>query len=87
MDGTFKKYELMKTAGASPERVFLQAARDGIDPITRIRLIRAVFSLTLGKAKEVVVRVDGEAKSLDEHQANIATAIKNGVTSHPLAEK
>jgi hypothetical protein len=62
----------MRKSGASPEDVYRSAEQDGVDAITRIRLIRAVYSLSLGQAKEVVVRADGRASSLDEHQAKIA---------------
>ncbi|MGC8640260.1 MAG: hypothetical protein ACP5XB_10340 [Isosphaeraceae bacterium] len=40
----FTKYELMKAAGSSPENLYREAARSGVDPITRIRLIRIVRS-------------------------------------------
>jgi hypothetical protein len=68
----FSKYERMKDAGSSPEDVYREAARSGVDPITRIRMIRAVYSLSLGQAKEVWVRAEGVADSLDEYQGKIA---------------
>jgi hypothetical protein len=72
MSDDFSTYEKMKDAGASPEDVYREAVENGVDPITRIRLIRAVFSLSPGEAKEVVVRAQGEAESLDQHQGKIA---------------
>jgi hypothetical protein len=68
----FSKYEMMKDAGSSPEDVYREAGRRGVDPITRIRLIRAVYSLSLVQAKEVVVRAEEWAESLDRHQDKIA---------------
>lgn len=79
MNDDFSKYEAMKRSGSSAEEVFLEAVQDRIDPITRIRLIRAVFCLTPGQAKEVVVRAEGEAESLDSHQANIAKKLTDSL--------
>jgi hypothetical protein len=68
----FTKYEKMKAAGSSPEDLYREATRDGVDPITRIRLIRTVCALSPGQAKEVVVRVESQAASLDQYQGRIA---------------
>ena len=76
MADNFSEYERMRDAGSTAEQVYRAAVRDGIDSITRIRLIRAVFSLSLGQAKEVIVRADGQAESLDQHQERIANALK-----------
>jgi hypothetical protein len=75
MKDNFTKYESMKNSGLSPEDVYREAIRDGIDTITRIRLIRVVFSLTPAQAKELMVRSEGEAKSLDAYQGRIAQEI------------
>lgn len=64
----------MKNSGASPGQVFRQAVRDGLDPITRIRMVRAVFSLSLAQAKEVISQAE-EGTSLDEQQERIADTI------------
>ena len=74
MKDNFATYQSMKAAGIAPEQVYRQAVADGIDAITRIRLIRNVFSLSPREAKEVIVRADG-AQSLDEHQEKIAHMI------------
>ncbi len=71
----FSKYETMRDAGASAEDVYLEAARDGLDNITQIRLIRAVYSLSLGEAKDVFVRAEGLAGSRDEFQGMIADSL------------
>ena len=75
MKDDFSKYESLRDSGSSPEKVYQQAVKDGIDPITRIRLIRAVFALSPAQAKEVIVQAEGDAASLDQHQENIANAI------------
>ena len=72
MNDDFSNYEKLRDAGTSPEDVYREAARNGIDAINRIRLIRAVYSLSPKEAKEVWVRAEGEAESLDEYQGKIA---------------
>lgn len=72
MTDSFSKYEAMKQAGVVAEQVYLQAVRDNIDPITRIRLIRSVFSLSAREAKEVTIRAEGESESLDQFQEELA---------------
>jgi hypothetical protein len=66
MKDDFSKYEMMRDSGSSPEDVYREAVKDGIDPIGRIRLIRAVHALTPGQAKEIVLRAEGDAESLDQ---------------------
>jgi hypothetical protein len=71
----FSKFETMKNAGSSPEDVYREAVRTGVDAITRIRLIRTVYSFSLRQAKEVVVRAEGAAESLDHYQSKIAEGL------------
>jgi len=78
MHDDFSKYEAMRTAGLSAERVYQEAVRDGIDPITRIRLIRKVFTLSLGQAKDVILRAEGAAESSEQLQGKIAEMIQGG---------
>ena len=68
----FSKYDLLRATDCSAEQVFAEAERDGLDLIARIRMILAVFSLSPGQAKEVMLRADGIANSLDQHQQRIA---------------
>jgi hypothetical protein len=68
----FSTYVTLRTEGHSAEQVFARAERDGLDLITRIRMIRAVYGLSPGGAKEVMLRADGVANSLNEHQQRIA---------------
>ena len=85
MSDDYSKYETMKHSGSSPEDVYREASRDGIDPIGRIRLIAAVYSLSPGQAKEVVVRAEGEAESLDRHQDQIAEDLLSQGTTRPAS--
>jgi hypothetical protein len=71
----FSKYQSMRDSGSSPEDVYCEATRDGLDTITRIRLIRSVYSLSPTQAKEVWVRAEGLAESLDEHQGKFADTV------------
>lgn len=71
----FYPYVSMYLAGATPREVYLQAQADSLGDISCIRLLRAVFSLSLIEAKEIVVTASGRAKSLLEHQANLAPAL------------
>lgn len=72
MTDDFSKYIAMKDSGSSAEHVYVQATCDGLDAITKIRLIRAVFALSPGQAKEVALKADNIAQSLDEYQRKIA---------------
>jgi hypothetical protein len=72
MSDDFSKYEAMRNSGSTPEDVYQAAVRDGVDDIARIRLIRAVYSLSLKQAKELMGRAEGLAASLDQYQSQIA---------------
>ncbi|HET6878897.1 MAG TPA: hypothetical protein VFI31_02005 [Pirellulales bacterium] len=76
MPDDFTRYEAMQRSGACPEEIYRAASRNGLDDITRIRLIRVVCSLSLGEAKEVMLRAEGDASTLDEFQQGIAEAIE-----------
>jgi hypothetical protein len=72
----FAKYETMKSDGTSAVEVYRAALADGLDPITRIRLLRTVFGLSLAEAKEVTIVASESAKSLDDFQSGIAQQIE-----------
>lgn len=76
MTDNFSKYELRRDSASTAEQVYQETVHDGIDAITRIRLIRAIFSLSPREAKEVMVRAEGLAESLDQYQERIAKAIE-----------
>jgi hypothetical protein len=84
MSDDFSKYERMKEAGSAPEDVYREAVKSGVDPITRIRMIRAVYSLSPREAKEVWVRAEGEAESLHEYQGKIADELSKFDLDRPL---
>ena len=75
MRDDFSKYNSMRDSGVSSENVYREAAQDGLDTITRIRLIRSVYSLSPTQAKEVWVRAEGLADSLDEHQGKFVDTV------------
>ena len=77
MRDDFSRYEKMKETGSSPEEVYREAVKSRVDAITRIRLVRAVYSLSPGQAKEVIARAEGHAEALDQHQANIAENLEH----------
>lgn len=70
------KYTALRDARATPEAVYRQLEADEADPITRIRIIRQVFGLTLVEAKEIMVRAQGH-ESLDTYQSQFIPALKN----------
>jgi hypothetical protein len=78
MRDDFSKYQAMRDAGSAPEEVYGEAARDGLDTITLIRLVRVVYSRSLGEAKEVWVRAERLAESRTQHEEVIADAILLG---------
>jgi hypothetical protein len=76
MTDNFGKYELMRDSGSTAEQVYLAAVEDGFDAITRVRLVRAVFALSPRQAKEVIVRAERQAESLDQYQEKIAQSLE-----------
>jgi hypothetical protein len=49
----FTKYQAMSARGDSPRKIYQTAEADGLDPITRIRLVRKICGLSLAEAKQV----------------------------------
>ncbi len=74
-----KKYEQLKTTGASPEEVYRIAEADGLNSIQRIKLVKQLYSLGLKEAKQVSIVASGVASSLDEHQSNLADALQEAL--------
>lgn len=79
MRDDFSKYEGMRDRGADARNVYWAAKADGHDPITLIRLLRRVFSLSLTQAKEVEVIAEGWANSLEEHQERLIPALEQAL--------
>ncbi len=51
----FSHFELLKTQGYSPEQAYLEAEQQGLDFFAQIRMLRAVYHLSLPEAKEVMM--------------------------------
>jgi hypothetical protein len=75
----FQKYETMRDAGTSAKDTYVQARADELTTIECIRMLELVFRLSLVEAKEVMVIGDGLARSLEEYQAKVITALHNVV--------
>jgi len=69
---TTAKYQTMRDQGKKPEEVYIAAKTDGLGQIAAVKLIRALFDLTLSEAKEISIVADGLARSLSDHQQNLA---------------
>jgi hypothetical protein len=61
MGQDFRRYEAMRDAGADPQAVYQAAQHECLDGITLIRLLRAVFSLSLREAVDVRYAVEHAA--------------------------
>ncbi len=68
----------MQVKGASPQDVFLAAERQ-LDSVAAIRVVRAVFGLSLDAAKEVMIGARGGAASLAEHQEQLLPSLKQAL--------
>jgi hypothetical protein len=60
----------------SPQELFLQTLAATGDRIAAIRIIRELFGLDPGQAKEVMLQAEGTAKSIDGHQERIAVQLE-----------
>lgn len=72
----FEQYEALKRAGLSPATVYRAAHGAGMGDIDAIRMIRAVFGLSLREAKEAMIVGSGTAESLEAHEAAIARELE-----------
>lgn len=64
----FEKYELMRAQGTDAHGAYLLAKNDGLDQIVSIRMLRAVYGLTLDDAKKVCFKVDTGTEYDDENR-------------------
>lgn len=71
MTADYARYDEMRDAGASPEEVYSAAMVDGIDIQHILGLLRRVFALSLVEAKEVHIKAQGYANSLQEYQEQL----------------
>jgi len=72
----FPEFEQMRAEGASAIDVFRKAKAEGRDDIVCIRMVRAVFGLSLLEAKEVLIIASGIATSLHEHEERLARELE-----------
>jgi hypothetical protein len=72
-------YEQMRDSGVSSHDVYKQGQLHDLDRFALIRMLRSVFSLGLGQAKEVMLQADGIASSLSEHEERLLPALKTAL--------
>jgi hypothetical protein len=61
----------MREQGFSPQEVWRAGQADGLNWVELVSMIRIVCGLTLVQAKEVMLRAEGVAESLDEYQERV----------------
>ena len=71
----FPEYHQMRDSGCSAIEVYRSAKAKGMRDIPAIRMLREVFGLTLGEAKEVLIVGSGVAGTVEEHDTDLAAAI------------
>lgn len=71
----FARYETLRDNGKSPADVLERGRGDGLDQTTLIRMLRAVFDLTLIEAKQVLhggeIELTGEQAKLADNIGEI----------------
>lgn len=72
----FDQYEALKRDGSTPAEVYKDARRAGMGKIEAIRMLRAVFGLSLRGAKEAMIVGSGTAESLSAHEEAIARELE-----------
>jgi hypothetical protein len=82
-DDHFEIYNRMRREGTSANQAFLQAQKDGLDWSAQIRMLRAVYRLSLEEAKEVMVTADGSSDSLVEHQKTLLSPLEHLLRKEP----
>jgi hypothetical protein len=73
------RYRESVQAGAAAEEVLVNVLSDGVGEVNAIRLVRELFSLDIIRAKELLVRVQGDAKTLSEHQVTLLPALQKAL--------
>jgi hypothetical protein len=81
MTDELSRYESMRDAGADPKVVYRSAKADGLDQLTRIRLLLRVFDLSFAEAKEVGLIADGLAASLEQYQERFIEPLEEALES------
>ena len=86
------KYELLKSSGCDPRSVYLEARNDGHDLVARVRILRAVFGLTLREAKKIGFEADSGKTLESQEQALVDDFVRvideelGHERGHPKAE-
>jgi len=78
MDDDFSQYEAAREAGRDPLGAYHAAKAAGLDPFARIRMLRAVYDLSLLAAKDISVRGD-TGQDADTHQATLLPGIEQAL--------
>ena len=68
------EWMVLHQAGFSPAKADANGKRNGLDWVTRIRLLRLHYGLSLVEAKSIWFNTD-TGRSLSEHQVALAPAI------------
>ncbi|MEQ8274330.1 MAG: hypothetical protein RMA76_44525 [Deltaproteobacteria bacterium] len=71
-----RRYEKLIAGGADAAAVYRVARADGLATGPCMRLLRELFDLGVGDAKEVMLVADGVAASRDAHEGRIADALE-----------
>ncbi|GEM_PF-1211494 len=67
----FSQFELLKTQGYSPEQAYLEAEQQGFDFFAKVRMLRAVYQLSLPEAKEVMIVAHHRPQNSGQNKADI----------------
>jgi len=67
----FKYFEFLKSENFSPEVAYIEAKKQCLDIFTCIRMLRAVYSLSLSEAKSTIIIADNKAKNPDTNPFDI----------------
>lgn len=65
----FRKYIQMRESGEDALAANSQAKKDGLDTLKRIRMLRAVYNLSLKKAQGVIFKED-TGKDIENHPSD-----------------
>lgn len=82
----FSDYVDLRDSGMSAIELWRRAEADGVVAIRRIRLIRAVFDLSLVDAKAVMVRAS-TGMGLSDHQEQFVEPLRTSLPPSPLFTK
>jgi hypothetical protein len=76
-----REYERMREEGVALRDACRTARVRGFDRVSRIRMLRSVYKLSLLEAKETDVQESGTSTSLQEHQAALAPCLEAALSA------